>query len=137
MNEFLTANRSCATKYFWTKTLTEVYSPHICASFGTFCAQIDQLFEALWVDKSLSSNEKKGSLAVKNTCFHIRIKCWLMQFHALLHMFQFHNATLLYRKISSYFHNWSENCLIKAAQQDFMAYYIWKYPWLRLFCREV
>ena len=28
------------------KTLVEVSSPHLYASFGTFCAQISQLFEA-------------------------------------------------------------------------------------------
>ena len=48
LNEFLTADRSCATKYFW-KTLIEVGSSHIYASFCTFCVQIGQLFEAQWV----------------------------------------------------------------------------------------
>ena len=34
----------CNTLYFW-KTLIEVGSSHIYASFGTFCVQIGQLFE--------------------------------------------------------------------------------------------
>ena len=62
LNEFLTADRSCKTKYFW-KTLIEVCSPHLYCSFGTFCAQIGQLFLAQWVfevclkiNKSLSSH---------------------------------------------------------------------------------
>ena len=33
------------------KTLIEVCSPHLYASFGTFCVQIGQLFEAQWVFK--------------------------------------------------------------------------------------
>ena len=33
------------------KTLTEVGSPHIYASVGTFCVQIGQLFAAQWVFK--------------------------------------------------------------------------------------
>ena len=47
-------------KIFLKKTLVEVCSPHLYASFGTFCAQIGQLFEAQWIfqaclkiDKSL------------------------------------------------------------------------------------
>ena len=31
------------------KTLNKVWSPYLYASFGTFCAQIGQLFEAQWV----------------------------------------------------------------------------------------
>ena len=31
------------------KTLLEVCSPHLYASFGTFCVQIGQSFEAQWV----------------------------------------------------------------------------------------
>ena len=42
---FLTADCSCTTNYFW-KTLIEVGSSHLYASFGTFCVQIGQLFEA-------------------------------------------------------------------------------------------
>ena len=42
-----TALRSCATKYFW-KTVIEVHSSHIYASFGNFYVQIGQLFEAQW-----------------------------------------------------------------------------------------
>ena len=45
MIEFLTANCSCTTKYFW-KTLIEVCNPHFYASFGTFCVQSGQFFEA-------------------------------------------------------------------------------------------
>ena len=41
--EFLTADRSCTTKSF-EKTL--IGRSHLCASFGTFCVQIGQLFEA-------------------------------------------------------------------------------------------
>ena len=33
---------------FLKKTLLEVYSSHLYASFGTFCEQIGQLFEAQW-----------------------------------------------------------------------------------------
>ena len=46
------------------KTPIEVCSPYLYASFGTFCDQIDQSFEAEWVfevrleiDKSLWSKE--------------------------------------------------------------------------------
>jgi len=49
---------------FFYKTLIEVGSPHLYASFGTFCVQIGQLFEAkrvfevcLEIDKSLLSKE--------------------------------------------------------------------------------
>ena len=35
------------------KTLIEVGSPHLYASFGTFCVQIGQLFAAQWVLKHL------------------------------------------------------------------------------------
>ena len=49
------------------KTYIEVDSPHFCAYFGTFCAQIGQLFEAQWVfeiclkiNKSLSSKENSS-----------------------------------------------------------------------------
>ena len=47
MNEFLTAVRSFTTKYFW-KSLIEVGSSHLYASFGTFCVQIGQLVEVQW-----------------------------------------------------------------------------------------
>ena len=40
LNEFLTADRS------FEKILREVCSPHLYASFGTFCVQIGQLFAA-------------------------------------------------------------------------------------------
>ena len=40
----------CKTKYFW-KTLIEVFSPHLYASFGTFYVQIGQSFAAQWVFK--------------------------------------------------------------------------------------
>ena len=43
MNEFLTAHRSL--------TLIEACSPHLYPSFGTFCVQIGQLFEAQRVFK--------------------------------------------------------------------------------------
>ena len=49
---------------FLKNTLTEVYSLHLYASFGTIYAKIDQLFEAEWVfelcleiDKTLLSKE--------------------------------------------------------------------------------
>ena len=51
-------------KIFLKKNLIEVCSQHLYASFGTFCAQIGQLFEAQWVfevcleiDKSLLPKE--------------------------------------------------------------------------------
>ena len=44
LNEFLTANHSCTTKYFW-KTTIELYSSHLYASFGTFCVKIGRIFE--------------------------------------------------------------------------------------------
>ena len=53
------------------KTLIEVGSPHLCASFGTFCAQISQLFEAqcifeicLKINKLLPSKENAGDFAI-------------------------------------------------------------------------
>ena len=64
MNEFLTANSSCTTKYFFLITVVELCSPHLCASFGTLFIQIGQLFESQRVfevclkkDKSLSSKQ--------------------------------------------------------------------------------
>ena len=61
MNELMTAHRSLITKRFF-KTLIEVYSPHLYASLGTFCAHIGQSLEAQWIlevrmkiDKSLWS----------------------------------------------------------------------------------
>ena len=51
-NTFLTADRSCATNIF-EKTLIEIRSHHLYASFGTFCAQIGQFFEAQWLSESL------------------------------------------------------------------------------------
>ena len=45
LNEFLTADRSFISKYFQ-KTLMEVCSSHLYASFGTVCVQIGQYFEA-------------------------------------------------------------------------------------------
>ena len=47
MNEVLTADHSCAIKYFW-KTLVELWSTHLYASFGTFCFIIGQIFVAQW-----------------------------------------------------------------------------------------
>ena len=51
-------------RMFLKKTLIKVCSPHIYTSFGTFCVQIGQLFEAQYVfekcfniDKYLVSNE--------------------------------------------------------------------------------
>ena len=50
---------------FKVKTVIEVCSPHLYASFGTFNAKIGQSFEAQWVfeeglkiDKKMSSKEK-------------------------------------------------------------------------------
>ena len=40
LNEFLTADRSCTRKIFKKKTLEEVGSPYIYASFDMFCGQI-------------------------------------------------------------------------------------------------
>ena len=54
-----------APQNIFSKTLIEVGTSHIYASFGTFCVQIGQLFEAQWVFakcmktvKSLFSKEK-------------------------------------------------------------------------------
>ena len=62
-NKFLTAHRSYTKKSF-EKNISEVGIPHSYASFGTFCAQTDQLFETQWIfeiclkiDKSPSSKE--------------------------------------------------------------------------------
>ena len=40
------------------KNLLEVGSSHIYASFGTFCVQIDQLFEAQWVSEKCMKTVK-------------------------------------------------------------------------------
>ena len=40
-----------AQQTIFEKTLIEVCSPHLYASFGTFCVQIGQLFVAQWVFK--------------------------------------------------------------------------------------
>ena len=47
LNNFFTTDRLGTTKYFW-KNSIEVGRSHFYASFGTFCIQIDQLFEAQW-----------------------------------------------------------------------------------------
>ena len=48
VNEFLTADRSCTVQQnIFEKTLIEVDSSHLYASFGTFCVQIDHIFESL------------------------------------------------------------------------------------------
>ena len=46
LNEFLTADHSCTTIFFFEKTTIEVCSPQLYASFGTFYAKIGQLFVA-------------------------------------------------------------------------------------------
>ena len=45
LNQSLIADRYVQTNIF-EKTLLKVCSSHLSASFGTFCVQIDQLFEA-------------------------------------------------------------------------------------------
>ena len=47
LNEFLTADHSCTTNIF-EKSLIEVGSSHLYASFGTFWVQLGQLVEAQW-----------------------------------------------------------------------------------------
>ena len=49
IDEMLTADRSLKTTFFWKKNQKKVGSSHLYASFGTFCIQIGQLFEAHWV----------------------------------------------------------------------------------------
>ena len=44
MNELLISHRSCTQKIFLKKTLSGVCSPHLYASFGTSCFQIDYWF---------------------------------------------------------------------------------------------
>ena len=54
---FLTVGLFVVSGYFWTmvyikifgKRLMEVCSPHLYASFGTFCVQIGQVIAAHWV----------------------------------------------------------------------------------------
>ena len=46
MNEFLTAH---VLQINFEKTLMEVDSPYLYASYGTFCIQIGQSFETHWV----------------------------------------------------------------------------------------
>ena len=53
------------------KTLKEDGSPHLYASFGTFCVQIGQLIAAQWLfesclkfNKSLSSKENVDDFAI-------------------------------------------------------------------------
>ena len=46
LNEFLTADNSCTTKYF-EKSIIEVRSSHFYASFGTFCAQIEKCMKTV------------------------------------------------------------------------------------------
>ena len=45
LNDFFTADHLCKPNIFFEKTLIEICSPHLYASFGTFCVQIGQLFE--------------------------------------------------------------------------------------------
>ena len=55
LSNFFTADRSYTTKYL-KKTLIEVGSSHIYASFGTFFVQIGQLFRAKQVfDKCMKT----------------------------------------------------------------------------------
>ena len=49
-NESLTAQSSCATKYFLNGFMKN-YSSHLYAPFGTFCVQITQSFAEQWVFK--------------------------------------------------------------------------------------
>ena len=59
MKKFLTAERSCTTK----KPLIEIGSSHLYASFGTFCVQNSQLFEAQW-DFKLSEKIENSDFTV-------------------------------------------------------------------------
>ena len=45
-------------KMFFEKTLKAVGSSHTDASFGTFCVQIGQLFEAQWVFEKFMKTAK-------------------------------------------------------------------------------
>ena len=65
MNEFSTADCSCTIQQnIFGITLTEVCSPHLYVSFGTFCVQIGQLFEALW-----SIFENRQIIAIEENVF--------------------------------------------------------------------
>ena len=64
LNKFLTADHSCTTEYLKKKTVIEVGSSHLYASFDTFCVQIGQFLKAQAVFekcfktvKSLNSKE--------------------------------------------------------------------------------
>ena len=67
LNEFLTADRLGTINYFWKNS--EVDSSHLYASFGTFCVQIVQLFEAQW-DFKLSEEFEIYALFIRKQRFY-------------------------------------------------------------------
>ena len=69
------------------KSLIEVGSPHLYASFGTFCAQIGQFFEAQWVfevclkiNKSLSSKENVVDFGIFPNIWKLTVSLIIDQF---------------------------------------------------------
>ena len=57
------------------KTLIEIGSSHLYASFGTFCVQIGQFFEAQWVFENCLKTVK--SLFSKENVVNFEISLWL------------------------------------------------------------
>ena len=68
LNEFLTADHSCTTKYFW-KNSDKGFSSHIYASFDIICFQICQSFEAQW-DFKLWEEFEKDLIFVRKQRFY-------------------------------------------------------------------
>ena len=60
------------------KTLTEVCSPHLYTSFGTFCVQIGQYFAAQWFFKHLEEWRNRRHFPLKTATYLSIFKHTLM-----------------------------------------------------------
>ena len=78
MNKLLTDDRSCKKKYFG-KTLEELWSPHLYASFGIFCVQIGQLFAAQLVFKHSEEFRKSTTFSFDDSDLSIFKHCMLQR----------------------------------------------------------
>ena len=58
MNNFLTAETIHEQQNILGKTLIEVGSSHLCASFGIFCVKIGKFLETQWVFENMFENGK-------------------------------------------------------------------------------
>ena len=83
------------------KTLIEVGSSHLYASFGTFCVQIGQLFEAQGVYEKCMKNSKIAVFEGKWRRFRILPKVWSLTSPRIIDQFG-HKTCQKKRKDVSY-----------------------------------